>query len=247
MIRSFKMSQSCVPSDETNLNFLVCQLAKADGLKSLPRVLLQNSRQSPFVFGIFRPKIVFPKAFSFTVDASTLRSVIAHELVHVKDLDILWGLLEHLVRRLFFFNPIVYLSQFMYKDIQEKSADQQAIENLKIKKSEFSSSFFEVIEFCQADLPSPMMSLSSASSYKMLKSRMQYLLDDQDQPKKRKAVLIFLIGVIFSSGWSYVEAKNSILNSKFNEAEPNMCVQVQHEIVLEKLFHIEAAKSVRCE
>lgn len=247
LIRSFKMSRSYVPSDETELNGQVRQTAIAIGLKSIPPILLQSSRQSPFVFGIFQPKIVFPKGFTGAVDGSTLRSVIAHEMVHIKDLDIIWGLLEHLVRRLFFFNPIVYLSQFIYRDIQEKSADQQAIQILKIKKSEFSSSFFEVIEFCRSDSTGPMLSLSSASSFKMLKSRMQYLLNDQDQPKKRRVVLMFLLGVVFSSGWSYVEAKNSILNSEFNKAEPNMCVQVQHEIVLEKFFHVEAAESVRCE
>ncbi len=234
-----------LPNRDTKLNELVQKMTMEFGLKVAPKVLLQESRQSPFVFGIFHSRIVFPSGFATALEESVLRSVVAHELVHIKDADVSWNLMEHWLRRIFFFNPIVYLSHALYKDIQEKSADQQAIQNLRIKNSEFANGFFRVIEYCQSSRKMA-LSLSSVAGFKLLKSRMQYLADSTDKPANKKTVLLFLVGLLLSSSWSFVEAKTSILNS-LSKTEPNMCVQVQHEIVLEKIFHVEATNPVRCE
>lgn len=61
-----------------------------------------------FTIGLFRPVVVLPEYLVSKDGIVALESVLAHELVHVKNLDDLTICLQELVRLLYFFHPIVW-------------------------------------------------------------------------------------------------------------------------------------------
>jgi beta-lactamase regulating signal transducer with metallopeptidase domain len=208
-------------------------------------VILNPLRESPFVFGISKPVLVLPESFSQSVTPETFKSVIAHELAHVDSNDNFWNLMALVLTKIFFFNPLIYIGNMFYTDVQEKAADLRAIQVLNFSKSKFAESFFEMISFCNSEkhLISPLL---STFGFRSLKSRLGFLAEAND-PKRISGLVYILIAGTISLTWSVVEARSSLAGEAGNGSNLNMCVQVQHERTLEKIFQVKAKDPVRCE
>jgi beta-lactamase regulating signal transducer with metallopeptidase domain len=63
----------------------------------------------PFTQGIFRPVVVLPEAAECWT-AQERRSILTHELAHVKRRDVFWQILAELCRSMYWFHPLVWLT-----------------------------------------------------------------------------------------------------------------------------------------
>lgn len=85
---------------------------------------------SPFIFGIIKPKIYIP----FTLSQDTLQYVEAHENAHMKRFDHVTKLIGFIILCLHWFNPFVWLAYSLFcKDI-ELACDEKVIRNMEIEK-----------------------------------------------------------------------------------------------------------------
>lgn len=73
------------------------------------RLLLDEGRTIPVVWGVFRPQLLLPGEAAHW-DATRLRSVLLHELAHLRRRDPLTQLLTQLACALHWFNPLVWLA-----------------------------------------------------------------------------------------------------------------------------------------
>ena len=70
--------------------------------------ILWSSRiRHPVSFGLWRPVVLLPSALK-AIDPATLRSVVAHELHHVKRRDWGWLVAEEFLRAVFWFHPAMW-------------------------------------------------------------------------------------------------------------------------------------------
>ncbi len=82
------------------------------GMKKSVRILQSHDVISPFVFGIWRPVMIFPSVYFLQLTPQQLESIILHELTHIQRHDFIINLLQVIIEGLLFFNPAVwYLSQ----------------------------------------------------------------------------------------------------------------------------------------
>ncbi len=81
---------------------------------------------SPFVLGIFRPRIYVP----FCMEEEQLAFVIAHERSHLAHGDHLWKLLGFVVLTIHWFNPLVWLAYLLLCRDIELACDQRVIQGL---------------------------------------------------------------------------------------------------------------------
>lgn len=81
---------------------------------------------SPFVFGIFRPKIYLP----FAVPSSDIRFIVSHERMHIKRHDYWWKPIGFMVLAIHWFNPFVWLSYILLCRDIELACDEKVIMNL---------------------------------------------------------------------------------------------------------------------
>ena len=97
------------------------------GLRSSPELVETVGEGSPMLVGILRPAIVIPGETLRRLNFSEQIIVLGHELAHVRRGDLLWSLIVALVRAVFFFHPLVWLSQRRLNLAQEIAADELAI------------------------------------------------------------------------------------------------------------------------
>lgn len=93
---------------------------------------LSDRIETPFIFGIVRPRIYIPSDLS----ASDIEYVIAHERAHLKRFDHIWKPLGFLLLSVYWFNPAVWVAYILLCRDIELACDEKVIKSMgtEIKK-----------------------------------------------------------------------------------------------------------------
>jgi beta-lactamase regulating signal transducer with metallopeptidase domain len=92
------------------------------GLRQSVALLLYPDKTIPVVFGIFRPQLLLPQS-ARDWKSDQLKSVLLHELAHVKRGDILVQLLAQLACALHWFNPLAWFAAWRLAVERERACD----------------------------------------------------------------------------------------------------------------------------
>ncbi|WP_395745732.1 M56 family metallopeptidase [Prosthecobacter sp.] len=106
---------------------LVASLAQKAGIRKPVRVLLMPAGTTPAVVGITRPTILLPEDWETRFDEHNLRHVLLHELLHVKQHDLLWNWAATAVQALHWFNPLVWFVVSRFQADRELRCDAGAL------------------------------------------------------------------------------------------------------------------------
>ena len=89
-------------------------------------IFLSDNIASPFVFGIFKPRIYLP----LFLDGTDCRYIILHERHHIKRLDNITRMLATFALCLHWFNPLVWLAFSLSAADMEMSCDEAVLKKL---------------------------------------------------------------------------------------------------------------------
>lgn len=81
---------------------------------------------SPFILGIFRPRIILP----FDIGEEDKPYVLAHERAHLKRRDHLWKPLGYLLLSVYWFNPLLWIAYMLLCRDIELACDERVIKEL---------------------------------------------------------------------------------------------------------------------
>lgn len=90
--------------------------------------------ESPFVYGLLRPRVMLPASAVYLSDSQgreQLRHILLHELNHIKRFDYLIKPLAFLTLCIHWFNPILWISFRLFDRDMEMSCDEGAVNALK--------------------------------------------------------------------------------------------------------------------
>lgn len=82
--------------------------------------------KSPFILGVFRPKIYIPS----DINADELSCIIAHEKAHIKRKDHLWKPLGFVILSVYWFNPLCFLAYYLLCRDIELACDEKVVKQL---------------------------------------------------------------------------------------------------------------------
>ena len=89
-------------------------------------VFLCDHTATPFILGIFRPRIILPSS----ICPEEAEHVIAHEKAHLKRLDHIWKPLGFVLLSFYWFNPVLWIAYiYLCKDI-ELACDERVIQRM---------------------------------------------------------------------------------------------------------------------
>lgn len=95
------------------------------------KVQVYYADTTPMLIGLFKPSVYVPDGLS----EAELEATLLHELDHMKHLDILWSAIATIVLCLNWFNPIIWLSFFMFKRDLEVYCDERTLQNTDNKQN----------------------------------------------------------------------------------------------------------------
>lgn len=138
---------------------------------------------SPFVLGIFKPRIYLP----FKLDAQDMEHVVAHEQAHIRHKDHWWKPLGFLLLTIYWFNPLLWLAYLLFCRDIELACDERVIKELD---NEQRADYMQALVACSVN---PRMLIVSPLAFgevgvkERVKSMMNY---------KKPALWIIIIGII---------------------------------------------------
>ena len=171
----------------------VDQLAQDFGIRRKVRVQFGLSKSMPMTCGILRPQLRLPLEAS-TWEPSHLRTVLLHELAHVKRHDVLTQLLVKLTCALYWFNPLVWIVSHRIELEREKACDDLVLAK-GIQPADYAESLLQVISQTQPDLSNPVgLAMARPST---LETRMKAILAQHLNRRlsKKACFLVTLLGI----------------------------------------------------
>jgi beta-lactamase regulating signal transducer with metallopeptidase domain len=124
LTRGFRSAEEV---DEGPLRVLLERLAQRLGCETAPDLILSERVTSPFLCGVFRPRIVLPASLPGALQAEELESVLLHELVHWKRGDVVIGWAQVASQALFWFHPLVWFANSRVRHERESACDEAAL------------------------------------------------------------------------------------------------------------------------
>jgi uncharacterized protein (TIGR03067 family) len=124
------------------------------------------------LIGILRPAIVLPGGTVRKLSLPEIAMVLGHELAHIQRGDLLWNLATACVQTVFFFHPLVWLSQRQLNLAQEVAADELAILQQHHDPASYGTLLVSVISRLGPSRLIPTMSMGTAGSVQSLTRRL---------------------------------------------------------------------------
>ena len=109
------------------LRALVASLCQKAGVRKQVRIVLMPAGTTPAVVGIMQPSILLPEDWETRFDEHSLRHVLLHELLHVKQHDLVWNWAATAVQALHWFNPLVWFVVSRFQADRELRCDAGAL------------------------------------------------------------------------------------------------------------------------
>jgi beta-lactamase regulating signal transducer with metallopeptidase domain len=148
-------------------------LSKKLGIRRNIQVLTSSACRVPFTYRTLKPVILLPPgATEWPVER--LRSVLIHELAHVKRLDLLTLLFARFVCSIFWFIPTVWIAYRHLHMEQEKSCDEYAVGE-GIEADRYVRHILNVVQFVRGRVLLTGLFISRGRK-KMLEKRILHLL-----------------------------------------------------------------------
>lgn len=99
----------------------------------------------PFLFGFIKPIIILPVHMNNELSDEGIKAILSHELMHVKRRDYLVNLILFLLKSVYWFNPIVWLSFAWMKNDGERACDSAVVRNYSTERcSEYARALLDV-------------------------------------------------------------------------------------------------------
>ena len=109
------------------LRALVSSLSQKARLKKAVSIVVMPAGTTPAMVGIRQPKLLLPEDWDTRFDERSLRHVVLHELLHIKQRDLLWNWAATAVQALHWFNPLVWFVVSRFQADRELRCDAGAL------------------------------------------------------------------------------------------------------------------------
>ncbi len=129
IIRQHRFDSFLRRRPRANDSLLTSHLSRLTSLLRIPspEILLMPAGTTPAMVGVRRPKLLLPEDWESRFDDRSLRHVVLHELLHVKQRDLLWNWAATAVQALHWFNPLVWFVVSRFQADRELRCDAGAL------------------------------------------------------------------------------------------------------------------------
>ena len=150
----------------------VARLSQKMGLNKAVKVLQSGLTQVPLVIGHLKPVILIPLGMITAIKPREIEMMLLHELAHIKRLDFLVNILQHVLELLFFFNPAVLWISTLIRKERENCCDEMVLQ-VAMEKHSYIQALLSFQEY-QLNVPAYAMAFAKESNLISRVKRMVY-------------------------------------------------------------------------
>ncbi|MGE5293608.1 MAG: carboxypeptidase regulatory-like domain-containing protein [Solirubrobacterales bacterium] len=108
------------------------------------RLRLTPVSASPSVCGLVRPTILIPERMLAQLDHSQLKSILLHELAHVKRADLWVNFAQTLLQIIYVYHPLVWLANTIIRRVREQAVDETVLAAMGDEAEEYPRTLLSV-------------------------------------------------------------------------------------------------------
>lgn len=146
------------------------------------RAVSSPSFMEPGIFGVFQPILFLPQGILEHLTPEQLKSIIAHELCHVRHRDNLIGAIQMFVETVFWFHPLVWWMGKRILQEKERACDEEVL----LLGSDPRTYAQGILKVCELYLKSPLECVAGVSGAN-LKKRIEGIMNGQIVQKMTRA------------------------------------------------------------
>ncbi|MBP8304839.1 MAG: M48 family metalloprotease, partial [Phycisphaerae bacterium] len=180
---------------------LLAEACTRMGLKARPAIRLSPNAASPAVCGLWRPVILVPQDLARRLQPEQARSVLLHELAHIKRGDLWVNLIQTLLQIAYFYNPLLWLANWRIRRVREQAVDEAVLVAMRDRASEYPETLVGVARMTFARPALGLRLIGVVESKGALRGRIRHMLG-RPFPKTARLGLcglavLTLMGVVF--------------------------------------------------
>jgi beta-lactamase regulating signal transducer with metallopeptidase domain len=182
------------PANERSLEMLD-ECRSRIGISRDIELRLTGNKLSPAVCGLFKPVILIPSALLKKLSREKLKTVLIHELAHVKRGDAWVNLLQTMLQIVYFYNPLVWLANAMVRRAREQAVDEMVLVTLRPETKNYSNMLIDIAETAFWRPNFSLSIIGVAESKRALERRISHMLT-RPVPKSSKLGCLGLTTIV---------------------------------------------------
>jgi len=163
-------------------------------LRRPPRLRLIERPMSPAVCGLFGPVILLPRALAEQLPPDQLRTVLLHELIHLRRGDPWLSLVQTLFQILYWWHPLLWLANARIRRAREEAVDDAVMLALEGNAEAYAPTLLQVARLALSHPPVSLGLVGILESRSFLRQRIERLLDFRP-PRKAGLTLASVFSV----------------------------------------------------
>ncbi len=165
------------------------------GIKSKVRLKISVNATTPSVCGLIRPVILVPWKLTSTLGASRLRTILMHELAHIRRGDLWVNLAQTALQIIYFYNPLLWLANFVIRRIREQAVDEAVLVAMGEKAQKYPQTLVDVAKMAFKRPALGLRLIGVVESRSALAGRIKHILS-RPIPKSARLGLISILAII---------------------------------------------------
>lgn len=130
---------------------------------------------SPFSGGIVHPFIVLPRQMTGTFSREQLRTVLCHEMIHIRWGHLVWLQLFELLCIYWWANPLIHLCRHIWRQDMELVCDESSTFYGRISAKQYGELLLNTVQNMRCSANAGVLSLFAPRDYRILKKRILHL------------------------------------------------------------------------
>jgi len=195
--RTFSVRGLIAQSTEVSAEMLTVLQQGRQQIKVSGRVALRLSpfASSPSVCGLFRPIILLPHGLADKLNSQHLRSIILHELAHIKRGDLWVSLCQTILQIIYVYNPLLWVANARIRKIREAAVDETVLVAMGDDAGDYPRTLLDVSRLSFSRPALSLRLIGVVESKKALAERIRHMAG-RPFPKTAKLGIIGLLGVV---------------------------------------------------
>jgi beta-lactamase regulating signal transducer with metallopeptidase domain len=150
---------------------------------------------SPSVYGLFRPTILIPQNLLRRLKREDLRSILLHELAHIKRGDLWISLIQTILQIVYFYNPLLWVANVIIRKVREQAVDEMVLVAMGEKAEDYPGALLNISRMTFSRPALNLRLIGVSESKKALERRIMNMLN-RPVPKSSKLGYLGLIAIV---------------------------------------------------